>query len=208
MFIRSLMMDLLQECANCFKLLLDTRYNITLGRKGKLINICLAFDKANFHHLIGLKYLTDMPQLNQDRARVFDKIINGEFTYGQISRSEHFSFIADRLSLFIHIENFLDNNDLIFKYNRRNNPASRIEAEYFLVNVMDNNDVYLFIDKAVNSGMFFCRSFFPRKDLDFKKGQASYTLLYKEKVNAATRTKTIQYDKLTPKKENEIKPFT
>ena len=92
--------------------------------------------------------------------------------------------------------------DLIFKYNRKADPSSKIEAEYLLKNVLDNNDIYIFIDKTENSDKiyeYYCRSFFPRDKKDFTIGQTGYTLLYKEKYNKITDKKIIQYDILTPK---------
>lgn len=75
-----------------------------------------------------------------------------------------------------------DKNDLVFRYNRKFQALSLIEAEYLLSTPHEYTDVYIFLDKKDEAGNFFCRSFFPKEDRDYTKGQAVYTLLKKEKI--------------------------
>lgn len=44
-----------------------------------------------------------------------------------------------------------------------------------------------------------CRTFFPKAEKDYTKGQPRYTLLKKEKINLKTGETIVQYDRLTPK---------
>ena len=41
--------------------------------------------------------------------------------------------------------------------------------------------------------------FFPKQQKDYTKGQAIYTMLYKEKIFLTTGTAQIQFDRLTPR---------
>ena len=50
-------MDKLQLCAKAFQKLLEYEYHFIIGRKGKLREFYLNFDKADFHHLSGLHKL-------------------------------------------------------------------------------------------------------------------------------------------------------
>lgn len=102
-------------------------------------------------------------------------------------------------SPFQKIEALFDKNDLVFRYNRKLQALSLIEAEYLLSTPHEYTDVYIFLDKKDEAGNFFCRSFFPKEDRDYTKGQAVYTLLKKEKINIDTGTVQIQYDRLSPK---------
>ena len=192
-------MDKLKERAEAFKKLLDYKYNFVLGKKGVRTNICLSFNKIHFHHLIGLQSLTDRPQLRIDRAKIFDQILNSELTYNDISSSGLFGNIEKRFLSFVHIEQFLDSNTLIFKFNRRTPLYSKMKAEYILENMINDFIAYVCIDKADETDEYFCRSFFPKEGIDYTAGHTSYTLLYKEKVNTLTNEIIIQYDKLTKK---------
>ena len=197
-------MDMLKERAEVFNRLLFYKYNFVLGRKGVLTNICLSFDKVHFHHLIGLQRLTDMPQLRRDRTKIFDQIINNELTYAHISGSSLFSAIKKRFLAFLYIEEFLDSNELIFKFNRKANPSSKMKAEYILENEINDFIAYICIDKSNDIDEYFCRSFFPKEDIDYTLGHTRYILLYKEKINILTNVKIIQYDKLTKKEEENL----
>lgn len=64
-------------------------------------------------------------------------------------------------------------------------------------------DIYIFLDQHSGTEDFFCRSFFPKEDKDYTKGQAVCTLLKKEKITLSTGQVIIQYDRLTPKKTSE-----
>lgn len=97
------------------------------------------------------------------------------------------------------IESLIDKNNLIFRYNNRLQAFSLIEAEYLFSTPHKCTDVYIFLDKKENANHFFCRSFFPKEDKDYTKGQAVYTLLKKEKINTSTGMVQIQYDRLSPK---------
>ena len=102
---------------------------------------------------------------------------------------------------FSKIEDFLDSNKLIFRYNKKLQSFSLIEAEYLLSTPYESTDIYIFLDQLPEPNSFFCRSFFPKEDKDYTKGQAVYTLLKKEKTILSTGNTIIQYDRLTPKKE-------
>ena len=195
------MMDKLFERASIFNRLLDCKYNIILGKRTVLTNICITFNKIHFHHLIGLQYLSDRPELNQDRTRIFDQILNNELTYHQISSSGLFCDIESRFLSFLYIEDFLDSNGLVFRFNSRANTGSSMKAKYILENTIDSGTAYVCIDNTDNSNEYFCRSFFPKEKIDYTSGHTRHTLLYKEKIHIATQEKVIQYDKLTPKEE-------
>jgi hypothetical protein len=198
--LRGFFMDELRERAEVFSNLLNYEYNITLGKKGVRTDLCLSFEKVDFYHLIGLQYLKDRIQLRKNRERIFNQILNNELTFSQIRSSDLFCVIEKRFVSFVHIEQFLDSNGLVFKFNRRSIPSLKMKAEYILENSIKSSIAYICIDKTDNiTDKYYCRSFFPKENIDYTARQIKYTLLYKEKVNTITREKIIQYDKLTPK---------
>ena len=72
--------------------LLDKEYEIILGRKGIAVTIKLTFDKKDCFHLLGLQYLSDRPELSRDRVKFLPLL-----------------------------EQLLDSNETVFKYNSKAN---------------------------------------------------------------------------------------
>ncbi|MFI3325220.1 MAG: PBECR4 domain-containing protein [Clostridia bacterium] len=188
-------MDKLLACAKAFENLTHTEYKIVLGRKGEKIELRIRFLSSQFHHLMGLVKLRDLEVANQNRFKVFTDIINNKLTYAKISTSEFISQIEDRFIPLANIEKILDNNNLVFRYNEKINAFSFIQADFLLSTPLESNDIYIFISKNEDN-TYFCRSFFPKTNRDYTKGQIRYTLLYKEKINLKTGETVVQYDKL------------
>ena len=192
-------MDHLQSCAKAFEHLLDFQYHIIIGRKGKSVELNIFFDPTEFHHLVGLHKLHDLRIARENREKVFQQILTGNISMNDLKKSQYFPSIQKRIEPFVHIENFLDSNKLIFRCNQKLQMFSLIEAEYLLSTPYENTDIYIFLDRQKKPDCFFCRSFFQKEEKDYTKGQAIYTLLKKEKINLRTEEKIIQYDRLTQK---------
>ena len=193
-------MDKLMECAATYQKLLDVTYKIVLGRKGRLTELLIGFEPVYFHHLIGLHKLGDLRIARANRERVFVDILDGKITYDSVAQSKYFHMIERLFSPFADIEKLLDQNRLVFRYNTKLNQFSLIEADYLLSTPHNGNDIYIFITENKDTSLYFCRSFFPREQQDYTKGQTVYTMLYKEKAYRSTGKTEVQYDRLTPKK--------
>lgn len=189
-------MDELQICAKAFEKLLNVKYHIIIGRKGKSLDFTVDFEAVEFHHLVGLHKLHDLRLFRDNREKIFYRILSGDILLKDIKKSQYFCNIENRLKPFGNIEMFFDKNDMIFRYNKKRQSFSLIEAEYLLSTPYESTDIYIFLDKKDEAGSFFCRSFFPRENRDYTKGQAVYTLLKKEKTNIQTGITEIHYDHL------------
>ena len=93
------------------------------------------------------------------------------------------------------LEQMIDSNDTVFKYNKKANMYSMIEADYLMENKMESRNLFLFLSND-DGDKYFCRSFFPEEKMDYSKNQASWTLLYKKKTDLITGTETVLYNKL------------
>lgn len=194
------MSDKLQRCALAFQKLIDTQYEIIIGRKGQMSKIILNFSETEFVHLAGLHKLTDNDFFRTaSRKKVFYYALNGKISYDTLTKSENFDFVKERIEYFEFLENMLDRNDIIFKYNSKKNVFSLIQANYLLQSGHTGRDIYIFLDRLDNTDLHFCRSFFPKGDKDFTVGQTKMTLLYKEKINKITGKSEIQYNRLSLK---------
>ena len=192
-------MDYLLTCAKTFEHLLDIKYHIVLGRKGRLTELNILFEPSEFHHLIGLHKLRDLRIARGNREKIFFQILSGKISMDDLKKSQYFSDIQNRIEPFYKIEDFLDSNKLIFRYNQKLQAFSLIEAEYLLSTPYENTDIYIFLDRQNKGDCFFCRSFFQKGNKDYTKGQAIYTLLKKEKITISSGEKIIQCNRLTSK---------
>lgn len=127
-------MHTIYDCVNFFCPLLDTEYHLILGRKRVTVELGICFDKKDCFHLMGLQYLTDMPNLSRNREKIFDEIREKKITQKQVEASDHYNKIAERIDLFPYLEDLLDSNDTIFKYNEKMNAFSMIQADYLMKN--------------------------------------------------------------------------
>lgn len=183
------------DCVKAFLPLLDTEYEIILGRKGVMEKLRITFDKKHCYHLMGLQYLKDRPELNRDRGRVFDEIMEGKITCEQIEKSDFYDKIESRVHFLPLLEAVLDSNETIFKYNKKVNRYSMIDSDYLMKNNMEDKNLFLFLSEDKDKN-YFCRSFFPQDKMDYTKNQASWTLLYKKKINRCTEKESILYNRL------------
>lgn len=176
-------MDLLRECAQAYNKLLAYEYHFIIRRKGKSREFTLTFDKADFHHLAGLHKLKDNMRLQRGkRADIFDEILEEKIGINQIQKSSFYKEMAMRLEPLTHLEEFLDNEQLIFRYNEKVHKYSCIKAEYLLEGKYKENVIYLFLGARDDTLTHMCRTFFPKSDKNYSAGQPQFTLLKKEKL--------------------------
>lgn len=183
------------DCINAFIPLLSTEYELILGRKGVAVTLRISFDKKDCFHLMGLQYLIDRPELSRDRGKVFDEITDGIITIEKIESSDFYNKIEQRVHFLPLLEQMIDSNDTVFRYNKKVNMYSMIEADYLMENKIESRNLFLFLSNY-GGDKYFCRSFFPEEKMDYSKNQASWTLLYKEKIDLITGTETVLYNRL------------
>ena len=105
--------------------------------------------------------------------------------------------MKERLEPLCHLGDFLDNNELIFHYNKKFNKYSLVQADYLLENSYMNQIIYLFLGaREEHENEQMCRTFFLKHKLDYTSGQEKYTLLKKEKINIETGEVQVQYNRL------------
>lgn len=183
------------DCVDAFFPLLNTEYEIILGRKGVSTALNIGFDKRDCYHLMGLQYLVDRPELNRDRGKIFDAMRERSITLEQVESSDFYSQIENRIHFLPLLEELLDNNETVFKYNQKANCFSMIQANYLMKNHIEGRNLFLFLSLNKDN-KYFCRSFFPQDQKDYTQNQASWTLLYKKKIYISTGKEAILYNHL------------
>ena len=172
----------IQSACHAFNNLLHFEYEICLAKKKTLVKIHLHFQKKDFHHLAGLHYLKDRPELRSDREKLFDKILADDDFSTRIQKSDNYPKIKDRVFYLAKLEEFLDSDETVFKYNQNEAIFSRINADFLLKNANFERTVFIFI-KLEDNGKYVCNSFFPESDYDYSKNQISWKVLSKKKID-------------------------
>ena len=192
------MADILQA-AKSYANLLDVEYQIVLGKKNKNIAISIIFDEVHFFHLAGLQYLKDLSGiLSESRDQIFRRILRGSLQKQLFESSKSYAEIADRIEYLSYLEQIMDSNETVFKYNSRLDVFSAVQADFLMKNEIQARNVFTFLSKNASTGKYFCRSFFPQTDRDYSEGQTRWTLLYKKKIWKSTGQENVLYDRMRP----------
>ena len=122
-------MNSIYDCVDSFKRLLHIAYIFILGRKGTHLELRVQFRKQECFHLMGLHYLKDKAELNGSSSLVFDKILKRQISAENIENSVYYTDnIAKRIHYLSHLEELLDSNDTVFKYDPKIQAFSVIDA--------------------------------------------------------------------------------
>lgn len=181
-------MNKVKRNAKAFSKLLDVEYIFYLGYRGKCKKVILRFEKKNFHHLEGIGQLSDIIIHGEPADKVFEMAINGEIEEMHLKSSVEYerNFVDRKVDHLYLLEEFIDNNDLVFNYIKHKTKGSNIQAKIFLYKDMRGKDIYLFLDSTNDDEYYYPRSFVVAPELDYKVGQYKYTVLWKEKRNRTT----------------------
>ena len=154
-------MDSLQKCAKAFDQLTRYQYHFVIGRKGQTLKFTVSFDPSDFHHLAGLHKLKDNVRLQTgQRSTIFRDVLDGKYPFEQIKHSAYFREMEQRLTPLAHLEEFLDSNEIIFRYNEKANRFSAIQADYLLLNDVKEIPVYVFLAQRTGQETYVCRTLF------------------------------------------------
>ena len=143
-FLWSGVADILQA-AKSYAKLLDIEYQIVLGKKNKNITLSIVFDEVHFFHLAGLQYLKDLSAvLSESREQIFRRILRGSLQKQMLESSKFYSEITDRIEYLSYLEQIMDSNDTVFKYNSRLNVFSAVQADFLMKNEVLTRNVFVF----------------------------------------------------------------
>lgn len=177
-------MGKLFDAAVAWNNLLDTNYDLLLGRKGKAASLRLDFQPEDFPHMAGIQYADDVDfglrKAEIHSAKFLTKILHNEIDDTTIEKSANWKRINGRLAGIIALEETLDSEFLIYKFNPDRVPyGTTIHAEYVIKNVQSGIIFFVFIDQ--NRVRWFCRSVFRLNVADYTENQARVTVLKKQK---------------------------
>lgn len=211
-------MDILKAAALEFKILLNTKYVITMGRKGKKYTITLEFSTNAFFHMAGLHKLQDRPNyIGMNNTEFFNSVLADAITYADIEKSSYIVEAHKRLLYLQILSSLIEDNTAQFKWMKNVNKNSKINCDFLLVSKFiaiepyPYTETYLFLDKPRNNKdenpSHFCKTFFPKEFVDYTTGQTKVTLLKKDRIdtnsNVITNIYTNPSYNETPEIENK-----
>ncbi len=184
--------------------ILDTEYELVLGRKGKSKALTVTFDKTCWFHVGGIHYLDDI-DINQNRRSVetfYDEIMDGLITEDYFKKSKRYQDITDRLELLSRLDEIIEGLDnkavCIYDFSKaRTKFYTTIDGNYLILDFRStDNPINLFLvfekidDSTVKPMSAFYSSTDQRtgKPLNYTEGQMKYTVLKSIKKNKLSGT--------------------
>ena len=178
------MENILEQAGAAYAKLLNVRYHLVLGRKGKTTDLVIVFLAENFFHLSGLhKLKRSYPILKTSHNKVLSLIKKHRLTTEMLIDDENFSLLANRLSAIVHISELIeDPNTSFFSYDpRKVSFGTRLNADYMAKGEFENQNIAFSF--FVADGTKYCmNSIFSRSGYDYSYRQTQYTVLFKERI--------------------------
>lgn len=186
-------MGLFLDAAVKWNSLQNTQYFLVLGHKKSTEYINMTFRPEDFDHLSGMQYANDIDfglHRNQYRGhKLIPALLSEKLDDKLIEKSKSWDKISERLSAIIHLDEILDSDFLIYKFDRFKLPFhSDIKAAYCIYSETYKNGVFLFLDEEQRC--YYCKSVFEKDCNDYRTNQTRWTVLKKEKTTELG-TKTI-----------------
>lgn len=180
-------MDLLQQAAAAWEELTAYTYRITYGKSGVLREIVLGFDQAEFYHLAGFQYLSDIAlPVRFSHAKTIDVILSGKLTETDIAKSESYESIRERLTAITMLKAGLDTSFTVYQFKPDSLPFfTRLTAEH-LISAECSDLVFLFTDREKGGKAFSKSIFLKRPGRDFRQNQKALAVLKVERENGET----------------------
>lgn len=179
-------MCLFLEAAKAWQRLTAIEYRMTAGRKGKTFSFRLDFEAADFPHLAGMQYAKDadfgLHPSEYYGEKLMDVLLSGKMDGSRIEASRNWERIEGRLKAIIGLQETLDSDFLIAKFDPSKVPAgSRIDADYVIRNISSGETYFIFVDED-QTHRHYCKSAFAVGITDYLRNQPQLTMLKKEKT--------------------------
>ncbi|MGL5978862.1 MAG: PBECR4 domain-containing protein [Erysipelotrichaceae bacterium] len=170
---------------NTINKLMDITYYFKLGHKNKTVEIEIEFQKQDFHHLLGLHKLRDLQIYRNNREIIINKLLKNQLQLVDLKKSSYFSEIEERLKVCGYLEQLLDGDTLVFRWNKVS--YSKIDASFLIQASFKDIECYLFLkEMKSNSITYKCNSVFPKLNSNYERGQMKFAVLEKKKKNRKT----------------------
>lgn len=141
---------------NAIHILLEKDYCITL-EDGRIIEFF--FKPGYFFHLLGLHYLTDIPNISnaKNKAGIVKRMLKDQSTAKQIQQSSHFYKIQERVNTFYKVSEMLlsDKCEIIVDFDKTLLPSCKLLSDFLLYKTEDYNTYYILGLSPDGNGLYY-----------------------------------------------------
>lgn len=189
--------NILQSISEAYQKLLDYKYRVVIGKKGKTEEFYIIFDKDEFHHLVGLHKLVDKTEFATKKASdIFEKCLNGDYKNEYYMSSVYISQSLSRIPVIMNYDKIMQNPNKYYRFRKYN--GSHIKFDYFLEfnEEVFGNAGYIFLKELKrHRTQYITISCFIRDEnyLDYSKEQIKYSLMLIEREIVSTSEKVELY---------------
>jgi hypothetical protein len=200
-------MDVIRECAENYRKLLDVKYHFVISLRRNTKDIIIDFDEKDFRHMSGLHYISDA-RVERNPEKVISSITNGNITDEILESCDEYKkihaegrSIKSRVEQLRYLEEYLDISDYIRIYEMQQF-GSLIKADYFIEakSSKRNTTVYVFIRKRTQNDNYVIVSFFAKTNT--YRGTAAYWML-KEKIVGNSITELFRHPGYKPEYKSD-----
>lgn len=186
------------ECINIYEKLMEFKYAYTL-EDGTVISF--QFMDAQFHHLIGLHKLTDIPQLQKEKGRRSTSLIyknlkdtpKNVIDYERIiSNSAFYSLIKDRVAYFNLIPDLLSNCKVVVDFDYRKIVDFETElkgTDYILYKRLSDGKILHLTLRIAENNMIVPETFFMYDGKVYLENQDLLEVVSFQKIEKGKRRK-------------------
>lgn len=171
-------MDLLKSCAEVYRKYIGYNYTFVLDCG---IDIDVEFRAQYFYHLAGLHYLTDIAQVDRDKANnspvsIFKRILNDKINDELFKKSKFYTKIHDRLIHFLSFDDLMTAKIIVdfdsYKVNR-----TSILSRYLLYKQYGDTYVILGLKYDMKHDIYIPETFIAEGTDYYIKNQISYNII-------------------------------
>lgn len=146
---------MINQCIVMFEELKEYKYILHFEKKKRKKCIEITFEDADFFHLFGLQYLTDLkPRFKGSTSNTYRKIIKDERLKKAIMDSNYYELIEDRVISFSELKNILNSEFAIYEYIKPD--WTLIEAHFVLKHRALENQSFIFLTQRETAYFVAC----------------------------------------------------
>lgn len=133
------------------------------------------FTVANIFHLLGLHYITDMPNISgaKNKGSLVNLLRKDERLFQQIKKSSQYEEVRARMESFSKISEMLltDKCKIIIKFDKSLVPETTIKSCYLLYKTEDRNTYHILGLASKVNGIFYPETYFVEQSKYYVNGQ-------------------------------------
>ena len=170
-------MDILKKCAEIFEKYTSKKCTFVLDCN---MTVDVIFNTKQFHHLVGLQYLTDIAQVDtrgkgNSSSYIYKQILKKRISHDTIKFSSFYGDIEDRLKYFLNFDDVVNSKIIVdFDYTKL---QTKILSKYLLYRQYGDIYVILGLRYSEKYNAYVPETFIIEPSDYYIKNQVSYNII-------------------------------